>query len=442
MHTRLGWVTTVVGAVCLLAGLAVMVVLGPDSRFTTGPHEVDTDASVIVTEPGVVSWSGLRVDVLAEVPVGKPVFVGVGNSVDVQNYVRGVQRVEVTSFRTPWKVTTRQVSGRPALPGAPTALDWWIADSAGLGGASVGTTLPDETVSVAILAVGSTNLSGLEVTMAYGIEGGFTKGLAVALVGLAALWAGRELRRGRHLLVEALDRGDDADEGGDDVEYRYVYVDEDGVEHEISAAEAARMEAEDDVETLVEVVEPEPAVPADGASRPRSQSEREVPPGSAGGSGDEQEPAVPEPEPSVPEPGPSVPEPEPSVLSRGPRSLNRSPRSLSRGPRSLSRRPSVPGPVDGTSADDAEPVYVIVDDDGVEREISAAELAELEARGEVEVVDDDPDGSTDGNTSDERPVTYVIVDDDGVEREISAAELAELEARGEVEVVDDEEEGR
>ncbi|RYI98637.1 MAG: hypothetical protein EON52_27770, partial [Actinomycetales bacterium] len=97
MRTKLGWVATVLGAALVLAGLAVAVLLGPDSRFTTGPHTVETDGVAIVTRPGVVSWKGLQVDVLAEVPVNKPVFVGVGNSVDVQSYVSRTRRLEVTS---------------------------------------------------------------------------------------------------------------------------------------------------------------------------------------------------------------------------------------------------------------------------------------------------------------------------------------------------------
>ena len=143
MRTKLGWVAIVLGAALALAGTALAVVLGPDSRFTTGPHAVDTDGVAIVTRPGVITWTGLQVDVLAEVPVNKPVFVGIGNSVDVQNYVRRTRRLEVTSFSTPWNVTTREVKGIPSLPAAPTALDWWYSGAAGLGGASKTARLPD-----------------------------------------------------------------------------------------------------------------------------------------------------------------------------------------------------------------------------------------------------------------------------------------------------------
>ena len=157
----------------------------------------------MVTAPKVITWADVRVDVLAEVPVKKPVFVGLGNSVDVENYVGKTARLEVTSYHKPWSLKTRQIAGRPGLPGAPTALDWWLADSAGLGGASISTTLPDQTVSVAILSVGASNLSGLKVTVAYGVKGGFAKGVGLLLLGIGgAVDQRRLLRRGRDLWAE------------------------------------------------------------------------------------------------------------------------------------------------------------------------------------------------------------------------------------------------
>ena len=197
MRTKVGWVVTILGALCAVAGLTIMVVLGPDSRFTTGPHAIDTDGIAVVTAPSVISWKGVQVDVLAEVPVNKPVFVGIGNSVDVENYLQDTRRLEVTSFSTPWNLCGSATSrGAKGLSGAPTALDWWITSSAGLGGARISTLLPDETVSAAILSVGSSNLQGLKVSYAYGIKGGFAKGFGLVLLGIGGAWGGALIRRG------------------------------------------------------------------------------------------------------------------------------------------------------------------------------------------------------------------------------------------------------
>ena len=218
MRKRWSWALSVLGVLVAVFGIAVMVLLGPDSRFSTGPHPVDTDGIAIVTAPKVISWADVQVDLRAEVPVRKPVFVGIANSVDVENYVGQTQRLEVTGFETPWKVDTREIKGKTNLPSAPTALDWWIEDAAGLGGASISTQLPDETVSAVILSVGSTNLSGVEVTLAYGIKGGFYKGFALVLLGLAAVWSGWWLRRDAGMWLAP------AYEEGPVIEEEVVYV--------------------------------------------------------------------------------------------------------------------------------------------------------------------------------------------------------------------------
>lgn len=331
MGGRLAWPALVVGVLLSVVGLAVVVVLGPDSRFTTGPHEVDTDAAAVVTAPGVVSYRGLQVDVLVEVPVNKPVFVGLGNTVDVQDYVSRTQRLEVTSFRVPWTARTREVEGGPALPGAPTALDWWIAESAGLGGASISATLPDESVSVAVLAVGASDLSGLTVTFAYGVKGGFGLGLGAVLVGAGLVWVGVLLRRDTALAparvaAHGASGGDGQVEEVEEVVY--VFVDEQGVEHEITEAEAERLQARlDAAEQAGHEDVPTAAAHGPGSAAVDRPAETEA---EAGG-------------PTPSEPAAPTPTDDPPA----------------------------PMPVQDV-------VYVFVDEHGVEHEVSADELADYE----------------------------------------------------------------
>ena len=314
MGTKAGWGITLLGALLALLGVVMMVVLGPDSRVTSGPHNVDTNGIAVVTAPKTISWTGVQMSVLAELPVNKPVFVGLGNAVDVDNYIKNTERLELDEFQRPWKVHTRTIKGEENLPAAPTALDWWLADSAGLGGASIDTTLPDQTVSLAILSVGFSNLKGLKVTVAYGIKGGFAKGSGLALFGIGGIWLGTQLRRGQEFWrqEEYEDEDDLGDEEFDDVVY--VYIDEDGVEHEISADEAADYDVAD---VMVE----EYVVDHDG------DEVGELP--------------AAEPEPD-PEPAPE-PEPEPEP-------------------------PAKAEPV----------TYVFVDEDGVEHEVTEDELGDYE----------------------------------------------------------------
>lgn len=339
----LGWFLAALGGLLLTLGATAAVVLGPDSRFTTGPHPIETSGTVVLTQPGVISWQGLQVDVLAEVPANKPVFVGLGNSVDVTDYVSDTQRLEVSSFERPWEITTETVDGQPGLPGAPTALDWWIAGSAGLGGSSISVTLPDETTSLAVVAVGATNLSGLEVTLAYGPRGGFATALGVALLGAGTLLAGVVLLRGGRVTADVPDEELEVVE-----EIVYVVVEDDATEREITAAEAQALGLVEDLTT-----------DADGATRAIGADPT---PGEAADGEDAADGEA----------------PAATLVADTP---ERTPDAAAR----VDADPS-PLPVE------EDVVYVVVDEDGVEHEISADELDAYDLD-EYELVDDDEEDS-------------------------------------------------
>ncbi|WP_019145256.1 hypothetical protein [Aeromicrobium massiliense] len=279
MRTRLGLATLVVGVLLAVLGAVVTALLGPDGRFVTGPHEVRTDA-LVVTRPAVVGWQGIELDVLAELPAEKPVFVGLGNAVDVEDYVGRTRRLVVDHVGRPWDPTYEEVAGEANLDASPVSLDWWLASEAGLGAAHLSTTLPDETVEVAILPVGEADLTGLRVSLAYGVPHGFAWSLGVLLLGLGLavlgvlLWRGVPLRPEPALvwLDDDEDLADDdrpapvaagdADTDEDVEEVVYVLVDEDGTEREISAEEAAAAGYE-----VVEEVVVEDATTPDGDRR-------------------------------------------------------------------------------------------------------------------------------------------------------------------------------
>lgn len=175
------------GIILVLAGTAVAVAMGPDDRLTTGPHDVRADGRAVVTKPAVLARYGPQVSVLVEVPDEKPVFVGLGHTVDVEDYVSSTARVEVTRYRVPWSLETQDAPGEPQLRAAPTALDWWLTQASGIGGAQLRFTLPDDAVSLAVLAVGDFDLRGLRVTVSYEVPGAFGVGVGAAATGLGVV---------------------------------------------------------------------------------------------------------------------------------------------------------------------------------------------------------------------------------------------------------------
>lgn len=183
MRRVVGILLMVIAVLALLAGAALAVVLGPDNRAETGPHEIATDAPIVVTEPDVLGWAGPTITVSVGVADRQQVFVGAANAVDVADYVGPARRTEVTDYRLPWDISTEDVDGAERLPVAPGDLDWWVAQETGTGDATLSVELPEQAFALAVVAVGGGSLEGLEVTASYDVDGGF--GIGLGLVGFA-----------------------------------------------------------------------------------------------------------------------------------------------------------------------------------------------------------------------------------------------------------------
>lgn len=173
----------VLALVGVVVGVAMAVLLGPDNRLTTGPHDVGTDHVALVTSPEVLRWAGPTVTVTAELPDNQPVFLGLGNTVDVADFLSRTGFERVDTLDLPWRVSTTTVSGKRYVPAAPMAADWWIAQNAGQGGAQITVPLPDETTSLVVVALAG-DLQDLQVSGSYFLAGGFGAGLGLAALAL------------------------------------------------------------------------------------------------------------------------------------------------------------------------------------------------------------------------------------------------------------------
>jgi hypothetical protein len=183
MRRVVGILLMLIAVFALVAGAALALALGPDNRAETGPHEIATDAPVVVTDPDVLGWAGPTITVSVGVADERQVFVGAANAVDVADYVQLTARTEVTDYGVPWDVSTRDVDGTGTLPAPPSELDWWVAQDDGPGQASLSVKLPEQAFALVVVSVGGGSLEGLEVTASYDVDGGF--GIGLGLVGFA-----------------------------------------------------------------------------------------------------------------------------------------------------------------------------------------------------------------------------------------------------------------
>jgi len=178
-----GWVLVVAAVLSLVVGTAMALLLGPDNLARSDPQDLSTEASVAVTAPGALALSGPTVRIEATLPDDRPVFVGLGNAVDVTDYTDGVQALVIDTIDVPLDLTGEEVEGEPALPADPYDLDWWLASEQTDGEAALSTELPTAPAQLLVAAADGGSLEGLEVTAAYELDGGF--GIGLGLIGLS-----------------------------------------------------------------------------------------------------------------------------------------------------------------------------------------------------------------------------------------------------------------
>jgi hypothetical protein len=183
MRRVVGILLMLFAVLALALGAGIAIVLGTDNRAETGPHAIKTSAPVVVTNPDVFSWAGPTITLRIDVGKDQQVFIGAANAVDLADYVGSTERTEITSYDPPWNIETRDVLGDAPLPAAPGQIDWWTAQSTGTGSATISVKLPEQAYSLAVIAVGGGDLSGLRVTASYDIDGGF--GIGLGLIGFA-----------------------------------------------------------------------------------------------------------------------------------------------------------------------------------------------------------------------------------------------------------------
>lgn len=179
----------VVAAVgCLLVGVALAAVFGTDDRARTGPHQVGGSAAVLTSAPDLLRVAGPVVQVTAQLPDDRPVFLGVGNAVDVASYTHqvaltSIDAVSVRPSRShPLRLGLSRVGGAARLPAPPSDIDWWLASSSGQGQAVLLVELPTDPASLVVAALDDEPLDDLVLTASYLLPGAF--GIGLGLVGL------------------------------------------------------------------------------------------------------------------------------------------------------------------------------------------------------------------------------------------------------------------
>ncbi len=190
LGTALRVALLVVGAILVLAGAAATLLIGPDDTAQSGPHDVFTPGVAILTEAEALHYVGPTLHLTVERDDDTPVFVGVGNEVDVLSYVDGASRRVVSRVKLPWTPTATETgTGLEPLP-APGQQPWWIDSVDGAGAQELVWPIPHGRYSIAVLNADGSPAVDVKVTLGLEMKGAFYAALAVTVFGLALLLLG------------------------------------------------------------------------------------------------------------------------------------------------------------------------------------------------------------------------------------------------------------
>jgi hypothetical protein len=139
-----GALLAVVGALVILWGALTAAAVGTDEWIDYGPHAYSTPTSALVFKVGdtkdepnfqnslVAAATSMRVTDGRTVRPGEPIFIGIGRSDDVDDYLAGVEYDFVTEahFEPNFdlEIERQPGSGEPEHPGDQ---DFWISQAQG-----------------------------------------------------------------------------------------------------------------------------------------------------------------------------------------------------------------------------------------------------------------------------------------------------------------------
>jgi hypothetical protein len=191
-RTALGLLLTLIGLVVTLAGAAASFwLVGPDNTISTGSQSLTSKGLAVITAPDLLDRHGPTLHVTAT--GNKPMFVGVGQDLDVSNYLAGAAHTRVIRYDVPSTFSTQQMRGGTPRLTPPGELDWWVAKSGGNGPRSIAWPIEDGRFDVVVMNADGSPAVGADVRFGVEVHRGFGICLLVLGAGIVVLALGLSL---------------------------------------------------------------------------------------------------------------------------------------------------------------------------------------------------------------------------------------------------------
>jgi hypothetical protein len=187
------------GLVILIGGIALIAVhlfaRDDDGFYSTNTEELRSNGYAVATDEIDLGGGsgGFSVDDLsatvridASSADGKPVFVGIGPTTDVDRYLDGVAHSEVTDFDGGPQYT-QHAGGAPS--GLPGAQGFWVARSQGLAGQRVEWDLDNGNYTAVAMNAGGSRGVGVDVDVGAKVSWLIWVGVGLTVVGLLIVGA-------------------------------------------------------------------------------------------------------------------------------------------------------------------------------------------------------------------------------------------------------------
>ncbi|WP_410786525.1 hypothetical protein [Kribbella sp. C-35] len=179
----LGLLLALSGLLAAIAGaVAAFWLVGPDNTISTPRRELASTGLAVVTAPSLLDRHGPTLHVSAS--GDKPLFIGVGQDLDVRDYLSGTAHTQLTQFDPPATFGTQELRGDTKKLTPPGQLDWWVAQSAP-GSQAVTWPIQDGLYDVVVMNADGTPAVGAQVT--FGVQVHRLFGICLLVLGAGVL---------------------------------------------------------------------------------------------------------------------------------------------------------------------------------------------------------------------------------------------------------------
>jgi hypothetical protein len=185
----LGLLLALVGVLVTLAGaVAAFWLVGPDNTVDTGEQRLASKGLAVMTAPDLLDRHGPTLHVTAS--ASKPVFIGIGQDLDVASYLSASEYSRVVRFDVPVSFDTQEMKGGQTPLTPPAGLDWWRVKAAGPGEQTVAWEIADGRYDVVVMNADGSPGVAARVTFGVELDGAFRTCLLVLGIGVVLLVVG------------------------------------------------------------------------------------------------------------------------------------------------------------------------------------------------------------------------------------------------------------